>query len=380
LGVLLGLEKTHNKNLHGNMLEEVDYFSSASGGGFAIGFYLSRLWLYLQQYKDYTLYPHFSFKHVINQLFQKNSATKKGDAAPLADETTINANLNSVISFFHDNADDYETAINNSVLYNPNHVFTLGDVFIPKNSKTNEARLPLWVANASIYQNMTLFPITPRVLAQYYVREFHHLGQEHRLKGNPASPDYGLEFPYSLALAASASYPIAFSSVTLGSDNCKGPCYVQLLDGGLTDNLGIRSAFAMLNEDPAKLKVLIIIDATSKNESAYSHNKKSPSGLSLLWQLLNSTVASPEQLDEIHAGFIVKGLLCNIGATNVLIAYLRLDTIKNRKEIPTNLHLTLDQQKWLIKAGESLVKHSKVLQVELPALLAGNKKVGQCRH
>lgn len=376
MGVLMGLEKMHDARLNGNLLEEVDYFSSASGSGFAIGFYISQLRAYLQTVQDYTLYPHFSLSQTVQRLFLVKPTSV--EQSVLDDENTLNENLNKVISFFQNNAVAYETAINNSVLYNAKHDLTLGDVFVSIDDKHREAKLPLWVANATIYQNMASFPFTPHVLAQYGVRRYQHLGKRYTLKGASTNPNYASQLPYSVALAASASYPLAFSSVTLGSDNCHGGCFLQLYDGGLTDNLGLASAFEMLNEDPAKIKVLIIIDASSKHESAYSKNETSPNGAALLWRILDSTVDTTHELESTHGAFIVKGLLCQQGASNVLVAYLKINRYPKASAIPTNLYLTSAQQQLLFKAGTDLVKHSAVLQKELPKLLAGDKQIGRC--
>ena len=43
LGVLLGLEKLHNRQFSNNFLQAIDYFSSVSGGGFGVGYYLTQL-------------------------------------------------------------------------------------------------------------------------------------------------------------------------------------------------------------------------------------------------------------------------------------------------------------------------------------------------
>ena len=41
------LEKLHSNQLHGNLLQQIDYYSTVSGGGFGVGYYFAQLDNYL---------------------------------------------------------------------------------------------------------------------------------------------------------------------------------------------------------------------------------------------------------------------------------------------------------------------------------------------
>lgn len=375
-GVLLGLEKYHRANLKGNLLEEVDYFSTVSGGGFGVGYYLAHLNLFLNQHQQDKPLPHFSLENLIDQNIAEDPEINNQNIY-MGTGDVLNINQQSDIELGVDHYDQYETVLDDGIL-NQIHGgdLVLGDSFIPLGS-SNHPRLPLWVVNATIYQNMAVLPFTPKVLEDYQVNHYEHLGLPvTRLAEH--DPNFYLNFPYSVALAASSSVPFAMRSVTLGSSACVGGCYLQLFDGGLSDNLGVVSAYDMLMQDPAPMKLLIVIDAGRVHASAFSQNSTPPGVFSLLWQVMNSGIESSHILVRNNVRQFASALLCQNGATNVLVAYLDLSSHPELNQISTSLDLTAVQQAKLLQVGQSLVSESAVLQQALPALLNGNHNVGAC--
>jgi len=392
MGVLLGLEQYKNPYLKGNLLEEVDYFSTVSGGGFGVGYYLSRLNLFLNSQSEFNI-PHFSLEQTFNQDLRQPAQMGLGSNSHKYTGlgNVLNIDQSDIIELGTDHYDAYEQTINQGVLdagvglvpgINTGNKlghpdFTLGDVFIPLSSKKTP-KLPLWVVNTTIYQNMAIMPMTPKILGAYGVSAYRHDGQNIALSQDPTNPNYGLDFPYSVALAASSSVPFAMRSTTLESNACFGDCYLQLFDGGLSDNLGVVSAYDLLMQDPAPTKLLIVVDAGSTHLDAFSADSRPPGVFSMLWQVMNSGITASRLLVRNNVKQLGRALMCQNGASNVLIVYLDLSDYPEDQDIQTSLYLTPDQQKELLTIGQALVKNNQVLQNDFPKFLSGDKSIGAC--
>jgi len=396
MGVLLGLEQYQNPSLKGNLLEEVDYFSTVSGGGFGVGYYLSRLNLFLKNKNDLNKnFPHFSLAQALKQTLSQPAQMGLGSLsnAYTGSGNVLNIDQSGVIELGVDHYDSYEKIINQGVLnagvgltpgINSGLVlgqpdFTLGDVFIPTNSSI-KPRLPLWIVNTTIYQNMAVMPITPEVLRAYQIDGYRHMGKAVNSVGfnSDIHASFDFNFPYSVALAASSSVPFAMRSTTLNSSACPGGCYLQLFDGGLSDNLGIASAYNVLIQDPAKIKLLIVVDAGSTQPHAFSANATPPGIFSMLWQVMNSGITSSRLLVRNNVGQLGRALMCENGASHVFIVYLDLSQNKDADGIPTSLVLTPAQQASLLKIGQDLVKNNLVLNQDFPKFLKGDNTIGAC--
>lgn len=375
IGVLLGLEQYHDPGLNGNLLENIDYISSVSGSNFGVGYYLSRLYAFKIKHFGEKPMPHFSLKEQVADLLKYPA--QKIDGNYTGRGNVLNINLSSMIDLGANHYDKYETILNDAVLNNRYEPFVLGDDFIPVDS-SKPALLPLWLVNATIYQNMGIFRFSPRVLAHYQIRGYRHLGTDHVLAKNYADPMYGMKLPYSVALAASSSVPFAMSSTTLTSDDCINECYMQLFDGGLSDNLGLDSAYQMLVQDKAPIKLLIIVDASGEKPHAYSKFKASPGIFSLMWRIMNSGIDATHLIERNNAKKFAHAMLCQAGAKNVIVAYLDLSSYPDAYKIPTSLHISNQQQLALLKIGQQLVAKDKALQDQLKQVLAGNLKVDSC--
>lgn len=375
VGVLLGLEQYVNPKLKGNLLENVDYISSVSGGGFGVGYYLSRLYSFDMAHKGQKPMPHFSLKNTLTQSLK--FPAQKINGRYTGKGNVLNLDLSSVIELGGNHYDDYETALNNALLRTGDGDFILGDVFIPS-VDTREPYLPIWVVNSTIYQNMGIFRFAPSVMADYRIRGYRHLGQNDELESVFVDPYYGFKMPYSVALAASSSIPFAMPSTTLSSQSCKHDCYLQLFDGGLSDNLGLDSAYQMLVQDPAPTKLLIVIDASGEVPHAFSKDKTSPGVFSLMWRIMNSGIDASHLVERDNARKFVHAILCQAGAKNVIVAYLDLSKFPQAYKIPTSLDITDQQQQQLLQIGQELVGDNTALQVGLTKYLNGDKKVGAC--
>lgn len=375
IGVLLGLEQYKDPRLQGNLLQNIDYISSVSGGGFGIGYYLSRLYGF--EHKHATDYPQpvFSLKKQLSESLQYPAQKINGHYTGKGN--VLNLDLSSMIDLGANHYDEYEQALNEALLGGTKNDFVLGDVFVPKYSN-RKAYLPLWVVNATIYQNMGIFRFAPGVIAAYKLRGYRHMGKDQAIYRPYTDPNYASQLPFSVALAASSSVPFAMSATTLESESCSNQCYLQLFDGGLSDNLGLDSAYEMLSQNKAKQKLLIIVDASGSVPHAFSKEKESPGIFSMIWQVMNSGIDANHIIEKNDASKVVHAILCQEGAKNVLVAYLDLSEFPKAYDIPTSLSLTSAQQKQLFTIGQKIVSNSKTLQVSLRELLAGNQKVDAC--
>lgn len=371
LGVMSGMEQIHiNKDK--NLLQTVSYYSSVSGGGFAVGFYLS-------QYSKYLKEQAMSVDKGKGKSFSLTEAISSDIAGP----NYLNLNLQSSVGDF--GAPDkhkYAILLQNGVLsQGPNlKPLTLGDIFISKNSDY-DPKLPIWIINSTIFQNLAILPFSPNVLSEYMVTGYYwdeSLKKITKAPKNSKNKVYAYNFPIAFAVASSASYPFALPSMTLKSSACKGPCYLQLYDGGLTDNLGVLNALDVLQQDSAKTKALIVIDATEQEDKVFSKRINGPGWVSLLWGALN---ASPDHMHIAVEGFMkrdLNDLLCS-RANRVFMSYVSLKDDVNKVMVPTNLHLQKGHQKYLLDAGKRLVSKNEGVK-SIVKFLKGDKNIGICKN
>ena len=72
-----------------------------------------------------------------------------------------------------------------------------------------------------------------------------------------------------------------------------------------------------------------------------------------------------------------KEFLC-AKASNVFLSYISLKDYEQVSIVPTNLHLDLDQQQYLLRAGKYLSKNSKEI-IEMTKFLNGiDNDLGSC--
>ncbi len=357
-GVLMGLEQITNPNLKGNLLEEVDYFSTVSGGGLGVGYYLASQFHFMQLHGNDPFAAQFSFTNTMNQLPAHN---------------VLNKDFNGELFFTNDRGAVFEKDLANSILQTDQGTLTLGDIFIPASGNPAQVKLPYWVTNSTIYQNAAFLPFTPDVLAKYKVDSYEHDKKIYSVDNNYFA------IPVSVGAAASASFPFALTPVTLGSSGCQdGQCYLQLLDGGLSDNLGIYTALNLLRQDKAKIKILIVIDAYSGTEQPFSKEKTVPESSTLFWRVLDMSTDASRQQEKANLNGITRAELCRRGTSNVLVIYLDLEHYKKAQQISTGFFISPQQQRLLLAVGQDLVLENPQIFQQLKAMLDGDNAIGRC--
>lgn len=302
LGVLAGLETIELSTSGRDALQEIDYFSTVSGGGLAVATYFSGLYSHLNYYGAESNQS-FSFKHALNSAGENN---KKG---------CKKRNVNAYYSTFERSkqivdpclrrhlARDYQNNLMKTVM-NPKMLFTridrgdilesafsreilggewnrsnlrLGDLFVSKNS-SRRPQYPQWVANATVYENGVIFPYTPQILAEYKISGYiHDLGVVK--KGEEDYIEFSSNVPLSLGMTASGNFPTLIAPQTLAADHDEENQFIHLIDGGMSDNLGLTTAMSILNQEEKiryKRKILIVVDAFADSFSPYSKYQHGP--------------------------------------------------------------------------------------------------------
>lgn len=274
VGVLIALQMIPYAGR--DVLREVDYFSTASGGGFAAATYIAARHAHASR-KDDT--SEFDYARALNEGCEPAS-----DAATAPVGTCLRAGLYynyewelykrfywpSILFTPLTSGDALETAFDDRLLGRlryPETRLTLGTMFVRHGEKP---KLPYWVANATIYENGAIFPFVPGVLREYKVNCWHHRMHRERCHNNPA------DLPLSVALKASASFPVLIPLTVLGTSRKQSDRYLRLADGGQADNLGVHTAIELLKQDKrATRKVLLIVDAYPGTGSPYSSTPRS---------------------------------------------------------------------------------------------------------
>ena len=193
VGVMLGLEAVETPQ--GNLLQEIDYFSTTSGGGFAVGSYLAML----HDHQNASVPEVFSFAESLQAEKARGLKNLRRDY-----QSSILAQwLSWRCIGFRDAGDLIERRFDRYLLgseYRAGHTsLMLGDLFAPEGSPA-PVRLPYWIANATVYENGARFMFTPEFVKQYRIGRYVH---NMRFK----DLDDPFRLPLAVAMKSSASFP-----------------------------------------------------------------------------------------------------------------------------------------------------------------------------
>lgn len=364
LGVLMGLEQIRSPHLKGNLLQEVDYFSTVSGGGFGVGYYMTELHNYQARFGQT---GSFLLGNQVNKMLNQQGAN------------ALSVDLTEHLFFGKGRGFDLERKLNEAILNTSHGGLQLGDIFVPAQSKES-VHLPYWAVNTTVFQNAAIFPFTPDILSRYRVTGYFHNGQLHEIDQDFQALDYGDTVPVSVGMTASASVPFATPATTLVTKGCNGGCYLQLLDGGLSDNIGVYTALSLLLQDKSKTKVLIIVDAYKGDAEPYSQQMTPPTALPMLWRMASIGTDSNREHIKPNVRFVTRDLLCENKANNVIVIYLDLGRYPKAKKIGTQLTISAESQKMLIRTGQQLVLQDESLKRFISELNKGHLKIGHCQR
>jgi hypothetical protein len=255
MGVMLGLEELELDNGE-NVLNQVDYLSTVSGGGFAAGAYISALY----DHDYYGRKEPFSLRGCFEN--QVRECLKHSYTGVL-----LRANFNPRLLFSYvDDGDALEKAIDDIVLgykrrkqsagKKQARSMLLGDLFIHRDSVHLPVRYPMLFANSSVLSTMAIFPFTPDVLDCHMIS-----GYTHQMKTIRKDQLDHFRIPLSVGIKASGSFPVLISNSTLRSNYHPERRFLHLIDGAISDNIGWYTAMEVLKQDRSPRKVLLIVDA-----------------------------------------------------------------------------------------------------------------------
>ncbi|MCF7854840.1 MAG: patatin-like phospholipase family protein [Candidatus Pacebacteria bacterium] len=316
-GVLLALEEfTLDNGKPVNLLNEVDYFSTVSGGGFPVAVYLSTR-------MDYGDSRSYSFRDALSQADGRYLKNLRRDYQI----TLLEAAVTPKCIGFHDAGDLLEETFDDFLLgasYRAGtRSLTLNDIFRPKESGA-PVTLPYWFANATIYENGCRFVFTPGLLREYDVKACTHRFEEVDLTADPG------RMPLAVGLKTSASFPVLIPATTFTCRDTVDPLnpYLHLVDGGLVDNQGIYTAFEVLRQDSAKHKILLVIDAYKGISQPRSQWQASPSGPEMAIRIMK--IALDSARNRLEQTLVQQQRLAEAGGvgTPIHVALISFGTLK----------------------------------------------------
>ena len=240
MGVLLGLEEIEETNTHHNFLNEIDYFSTVSGGCYSAGYYLTilknKLYQENKSFNEFYFSKAEAYKDYVDKSASilsllNNSRNEKGD------KISMTQRLDSEILQYDSTNPD-----------NPNKFGTqmlMSDFFIPKDSKKNPY-LPMLVANATAYNNGERIPFMPHIIRGLNLNSS-LAPNKAPISLNQNGINDGFDFPVTYAITASSAFPGVLPKVKFGiKDQDKILC---IIDGGASDNTGYKTLIELLHND-----------------------------------------------------------------------------------------------------------------------------------
>jgi hypothetical protein len=309
VGVMLGLEELVLEQGR-DVLDEIDYLSTVSGGGFAGGAYLrSRLQHQWQGFAP----EDFRFSDYVDSHIRE-------DLSHSYTGTLLLANFNPRLWFTRlDDGDALEKKISDLVCgYNwqeehsdrPKSI-RLGDIFVPR-AGNRQVRHPMLITNSSEYLTMRIFPFTPDILKRYRVNGYVHRMHIHRK--DTLDP---FQVPLSTGIKASGSFPVLISNSTFYSDFHPKRSFLHLVDGAMTDNQGFTTAFEVLKQEQTPKKILLLVDSDSGAfRPVFSGDEGAISSVSVYGRLSYSGIDAMRllvyrQLEELPEFYNIEPIILN---------------------------------------------------------------------
>lgn len=363
LGTMMAMSQLPSIRQQPNFLADIDYFSTVSGSGLAVGYYLSHYLDGQQHHKTFHLDKH------IQKILRQDQRSGKPNA--------LRQNLDPFLFTGHTTGSIQLQKAFGGLFSVGKHKLTLGDIFIAKKAKESPT-LPYWVVNTTIFQNMLSFPFIPSKLSEYQIVGYQDGITQHLKPPKTQKMLFYRNIPMSLAQSASASYPIALTPITLTSNACHPNCYLQLFDGGVSDNLGVISAIKALMESQQKIKILFMLDAASVKDSPFSANQMPPTLFSFIEKTPSMVTDGQSEQIRNNINHFIHSFLCQKDTTNAIGIYLALDKYRSALNLNTSFNSSLAEQKKLMKIGQDMIKNNKQVQELIRQIKQGRINMGRC--
>lgn len=373
VGALLAMEDvviTMPDGSTSNLLREVDYFTTVSGGGFAAGTYMRALLAHEGSNEA------FEFEEFLNQ--------PEGEEALRAIRKSL---IPRMMGYWispknwgpPDRGDLLQDHLDYTVLEpdgcdasqpetcSPGKSLQLGDVFARRGDPAPGT--PYWIANATNFLNGSVFSFTPDNLCRQRVASYRHHG---KVEPVDCSQGLAMSVPLSLGMRSSANFPVAIPTTSLPVSECEEagpsrPCTIKLSDGGQADNLAFYSALEILSQDvqlrgerldpgatPPR-RLLVVIDAFRGSTANVELGEGSPGILrvvarspSLPLDALRGRVRDSTVAESATMRSEVDSVLRD---RNLAVAYINIDDEQAARSVGTNLQLSDEEQRVLLVAG-----------------------------
>ncbi len=247
LGILIGLDEIKKDSI--SFLDQLDYFSTVSGGGFAVGYYLSLMKNNVLLNRSFLDFWHSDDRKIVLQEF-------------LSRDVSVTSVFK--LSRYEKNRirKPYPTMIETELLqygkiYNGKKIerLYLSDFFIPAKSDV-QVTMPMFVTNGTIYNNGERLPFMPHIIDDLKIE-----GSLLPVEKFNINKGYGL--PLSYAITGSAAFPGVLPMLKFNiKDNADS--VIRVIDGAPVDNLGYTTLFELLHCDKLenKNKKLLIVDCS----------------------------------------------------------------------------------------------------------------------
>ena len=349
LGALLALERIQWGD-SSDVLNEVDYYSTVSGGGIATAaVMMSRVtyptatsplsnWMKQERFLKIMRTNH-TVRLILSTLRPDNIFTGRT------------------------RGDDLQMRLDQDLLSTVD-MHTLGDIFKAKDSDVPH---PYWFMNSTDMSTGKIIPFTPANLKQEAIREYWH-GRWRSIDPDPLSVSY-FDIPIAVGLRSSMNYPVAIPSTTLERSSRFAPKngrFLHLSDGGLADNIGVIVGVTALNEEVAldcereghtedHKRLLIVIDAFRGAGKKISERRRRPGtfrsiarGLNLPLEAHRYRIRQDYSDENAHR----LSVLDVMGDSDVLgVVYIHMESEKDVEKTRTNLYVDAERQHKLICAG-----------------------------
>jgi len=260
MGVLLGLEEIKESDGQRNFLNEIDYYSTVSGGCFSAGYYLTILKNKLfydnctfnefyfskaDAYKDYV----DKSANILSLL--NNSRNEKGDKISMTQR--IDSDILQYDATNPDNTNKFGTQM------------LLSDFFVSKDSKQIPS-LPMFVANGTAFNNGERIPFMPHIIRGLNLNSS-LAPNKAEISLNENKINDGYDFPVTYAITASSAFPGVLPKVKFGVKNKDK--ILCIVDGGASDNMGYKTLVELLHNDTKvddKNKKALFIDCLGQGK------------------------------------------------------------------------------------------------------------------
>lgn len=342
-GVLIGLDEIKNNTL--SFLDEIDYFSTVSGGGFAVGYYLSLI-------KNDVLVNRSFFdfwKSDDRKIILEESLKRDVTAASVLKLSRYERN--KMRKSYPDMIESELLQTGKTYYGKKINRLYLSDFFIPFNS-SEKITMPMYVANGTIYNNGERLPFMPHILEDLEI-------SGSMLPNESFNINKGYGLPLSYAITGSAAFPGVLPMLKF---NIKGQSdsVVRVIDGATVDVLGYTTLFELMHCDKLdnKNKKLLIVDCGGLGKELQVQDKRRVRILPLLRKSLLFTV----EINSFYADENIKLLTNYYSLDENNVKKIGFFTLKNKfieleQTLDSGSLIKLIDLKKRINAGKMKWKH-----------------------